>query len=171
MLNPTKWRNADEQKYDTGKLFNCVTADHTRTATIYPMAAPQVSKRTLRVLVADDGADVVSWLGVLLRQAGYEVRTAVNGREACNIAIEFAPDVALLDIGLPDMDGCDVARAIRLHEGGQRTVLVAATGWGEAEDRERTQDAGFHHHLVKPVQSEQLLKLLASIRDSLLASN
>jgi two-component system, sensor histidine kinase len=134
------------------------------------MAAPQVSKRTLRVLVADDGADVVSWLGVLLRQAGYEVRTAVNGREACTIANEFAPDVALLDIGLPDMDGCDVARAIRRTEAGERTVLVAATGWGEAEDRERTQDAGFHHHLVKPVQSEDLLKLLASIRDSLPAS-
>jgi len=115
------------------------------------------------VLVADDAGDVAAWLSVLLRHAGHEVRAAANGNEAVAVAAEFHPQVALLDIGMPGLDGYEVARQIRALPGGETTVLVATTGWGDAEDKARTRAAGFEHHLVKPVPPDKLLALLSEI--------
>ena len=118
---------------------------------------------SLRVLVVDDNEDSAAGLGMLLEMTGNEVRTAHDGIEALGAAEHFRPHVVLLDIGLPKMDGYDVARTIRRQPWGDRTVLIAVTGWGEASDRLRSRDAGFDHHLVKPVDIGGLLKLLAAL--------
>ena len=98
---------------------------------------------------------------MLLRLMGNEVRTAHDGLEAVEVAETFRPDVVLLDIGLPELNGYEVARRIREQPWGRDVVLVALTGWGQEEDRRRSQEAGFDHHLVKPVDLAALEKLLA----------
>jgi len=118
---------------------------------------------SLRILVVDDNEDSAAGLGMLLEMTGNEVRTAHDGIEALGAAERFRPDVVLLDIGLPKMDGYDVARTIRRHSWGARTVLIAVTGWGEASDRLRSREAGFDHHLVKPVDIGGLMQLLAGL--------
>lgn len=117
----------------------------------------------LRVLVVDDNEDSAAGLGILLEMTGNEVRTAHDGVEALGAAESFRPDVVLLDIGLPKMDGYDVARTIRRQPWGERTVLIAVTGWGEASDRQRSAEAGFDHHLVKPVDIGGLMQLLSTL--------
>jgi PAS domain S-box-containing protein len=118
--------------------------------------------RSLRILVVDDNRDSTESLGLLLRLSGHDVRGAYDGLEAIGAADEFRPDVVLLDIGLPKMDGYDVARRLRQEPWGQAMVVIAVTGWGQEEDRQRSIDAGFDHHLVKPVDPLTLLELLAS---------
>jgi CheY-like chemotaxis protein len=93
---------------------------------------------------------------------GHEIRTAYDGLEAVEVVEAFRPDVVLLDIGLPHMNGYEAARAIRQQSWGQSIVLIALTGWGQEEDRRRARDAGFDHHLVKPVDHAALTRLLAS---------
>jgi PAS domain S-box-containing protein len=115
-----------------------------------------------RILVVDDNRDAADSLGMLLRMMGNEVHTAHDGLEAVGAAAAFHPDVILLDIGLPKMNGYEVARRIREQQSGQRVLLVALTGWGQEEDRRRTQEAGFDHHLTKPVEFNALEKLLAA---------
>ena len=95
--------------------------------------------------------------------AGHEVRTAHDGQGGLDAAVEFRPDVVVLDIGMPGLTGYDVARRLRATPGFRHTVLVAVTGWGQAEDRRRTAEAGFDHHLVKPVDPAVLDRLLASL--------
>jgi CheY-like chemotaxis protein len=85
--------------------------------------------------------------------------------EAVEVAGEFRPDVVLLDIGMPRMNGYEAARKIREQPWGNGTVLVALTGWGQEEDRRRSREAGFDHHMIKPVEPDLLLKLLASLAD------
>jgi len=114
----------------------------------------------LRVLVADDNHDAAQTLAVLLEMMGHEVRVAVDGQEAVEAAASFAPDVVLLDIGMPRMDGYTAAR--RIHETRPQAMLIAVTGWGRREDMREAAAAGFDHHLVKPVQPDQLVKLLAT---------
>ncbi|TKS54898.1 response regulator [Luteimonas yindakuii] len=115
----------------------------------------------LRVLVADDEADVGGSLAEALRLSGAEVHLVENGGDALREFDRIEPDVAILDIGMPHVTGYDVARTLR--ERGVRTPLIALTGWGQAEDRERAFAAGFDHHLVKPVAMPMLVDLLASI--------
>ena len=117
--------------------------------------------RALRVLVADDNADAADTLGHLLRAKGHEVRLAHDGEEAVQAAAAFRPDLAILDIGMPKMDGCQAARALRRLPGMERLRLAALTGWGAQEDRARTRDAGFDHHLLKPASPEQVEEVLA----------
>jgi CheY-like chemotaxis protein len=112
--------------------------------------------------VDDERLSVASW-GKLLQHAGHEVRTAHDGLEAIELADEFRPDVVLLDIGLPKLDGYKVAQRLRQQPWGLGIVLIALTGWGQETDRQRTQEAGFDHHLVKPVDPSALLQLLASL--------
>jgi signal transduction histidine kinase len=122
--------------------------------------APASSRR---ILVVDDHLASADALGKLLRIKGHDVRTAHDGLAAVEMADEFRPDVVLLDIGLPKMNGYEVAQRIREQPWGQGMVLIAITGWGQETDRHRSQEAGFDHHLVKPVALPTLLHLLASL--------
>ena len=116
-----------------------------------------------RVLVVDDNPDSAASLAMLLKLAGNETCTAHDGLEAMKTAETFRPDVVFLDIGLPKLNGRDAARRIREQPWGTKMVLVALTGWGQDEDRRRSQEAGFDHHMVKPIDYAVLNKLLASL--------
>jgi CheY-like chemotaxis protein len=111
-----------------------------------------------RILIVDDNSDAAESLAALLRLDGHIVATAFDGHEVFTAARSLAPQVVLLDIGLPGMSGYEVAQ--RLRELGSTARLVALTGYGQPEDRERAQRAGFHHHLVKPVNLGALAQLL-----------
>jgi CheY-like chemotaxis protein len=113
-----------------------------------------------RILVVDDNVDNAESMAGVLRRHGNEVRTAYDGRAAVTQAELFGADVALLDIGLPVMDGYSAARAIRAQPWGKAITLVAVTGWGQEHDRQLSQEAGFDAHLVKPVEPVEVLKLL-----------
>ncbi|MEO6187120.1 MAG: ATP-binding protein [Steroidobacteraceae bacterium] len=114
-----------------------------------------------RILVADDNRDAAESLSMLLEMAGHEVRVACLGREALAIAQVYRPDIVLLDIGMPDLNGYEVARAMRLESWALKVQLIALTGWGQAEDRRKALQAGFDHHLVKPIDPDQLEELIA----------
>ncbi|HYH66202.1 MAG TPA: response regulator [Urbifossiella sp.] len=111
--------------------------------------------------MADDNRDAADSLAMLLRLAGHEVRTAHDGLAAVAVAAETRPDVAVLDIGMPGLTGYDAARRIRAEPWGRGVLLVALTGWGQDGDRQRAAEAGFDHHLTKPVDPEALTRLLA----------
>jgi signal transduction histidine kinase/ActR/RegA family two-component response regulator len=114
-----------------------------------------------RVLVVDDNEDAAHSLAALLAHGGHEVRVALGGEQALALAFEFEPEAVLLDIGMPGMNGLDVARELRRRMGaGVR--LIAVTGWGQAQDRERTRAAGFDFHLTKPVEQSDVEPLLSS---------
>ncbi|HYH66885.1 MAG TPA: ATP-binding protein, partial [Urbifossiella sp.] len=120
-----------------------------------PAAAAAAPGRR-RVLVADDNKDAAESLALLLSMMGNDVRTAADGQEAVEVAAAFRPDVAVLDIGMPRMDGNAAARRIRGEAWGKGMVLIALTGWGQDEDRRRTAEAGFDLHLTKPVDPSTL---------------
>jgi CheY-like chemotaxis protein len=117
-----------------------------------------------RVLVVDDNRDAAESLGTVLELLGAQVRLAHAGPEAIEAVAAYRPSVVLLDLGMPGMDGYEVARRLRARQGGAPLSIVALTGWGQDEDRRRTLEAGFDHHLVKPADIEQLQSLLASLR-------
>jgi len=125
---------------------------------------PSEGAPSRRILVVDDNVDGVETLSRLLRLMGNEVRTAHDGQEALEAAEAFRPDVAVLDIGLPTIDGYEAARRLREQPWGRDMILVALTGWGQDEDRRRSQEAGFDHHLVKPVNAKALREALAGRR-------
>jgi signal transduction histidine kinase/CheY-like chemotaxis protein len=112
-----------------------------------------------RVLVADDLEDSAETLATLLMLNGHEVWTARDGEEALQVAAERRPGIVLLDIGMPRLDGYEVCRRLRMLPWGRDALIVALTGWGQDRDRRQTEDAGFDHHLVKPVDPADLLKL------------
>jgi PAS domain S-box-containing protein len=118
--------------------------------------------RKWRLLVVDDNQDAADSLAMMLRMMGHETRTAYDGAEAIEAAAAFRPEVVLLDIGLPKMNGYDVARRMR-QCWGDGLALVALTGWGQEEDKQRALEAGFDHHLTKPVEATALEKLFALI--------
>ncbi len=115
-----------------------------------------------RILVVDDNRDAAESLAMLLGILGHEVRTAHDG-EAGVAAAEFRPDLILMDLGMPTVDGYEAARRIRAEPWGGETFLVALTGWGADDDRRQTRDAGFDRHLVKPVALDALMKLIAEL--------
>jgi signal transduction histidine kinase len=125
---------------------------------------PPVDQATaaLRVLIVDDNADGADMLGLGLRTLGHATRVAYDGPTALAVAQEFRPQVALLDIGLPLMDGFELARRMRAELGSESPVLIAVTGYGQDADRERTRLAGFAHHLVKPLELDALGALVGS---------
>jgi PAS domain S-box-containing protein len=120
----------------------------------------------IRVLVVDDNRDAALSLATMLRIMGNEASMADDGLAAIAMAESFRPDVILLDIGLPRLNGYEVCRRIRKQPWGQETLIIALTGWGQSEDRRRSQEAGFDHHLVKPVDVEHLKALLRLARKS-----
>jgi CheY-like chemotaxis protein len=116
--------------------------------------------RKRRILVVDDNLDGAESLAMLLKFSGHETHTAGDGYGALQAVSEFRPDVVLLDIGLPGMSGYDVCRALRQQPDGNDLMLIAVTGWGQDDDRQRSLDAGFDLHVVKPVDLKALLKMI-----------
>jgi CheY-like chemotaxis protein len=115
------------------------------------------------VLVVDDNHDGADSLAMMLRALGHFVRVEYDGERGADVAAEWRPDIALLDIGLPVLNGYDLARRLRAADATRSTVLVAVTGWGQLEDRRRSAQAGFDHHLVKPVDPLHLRVLLTAV--------
>lgn len=126
-------------------------------------AAPRSTNRC-RILVADDNRDAAMSLAMMLKLMGNEAQAAHDGLEAVDVAAKFRPDLVLLDIGMPRLNGYDTARQIRQQSWGKEMVLVALTGWGQEEDRRKSHEAGFDFHLVKPVEFAALNNLLAKLR-------
>ncbi|MGE0132251.1 MAG: ATP-binding protein [Blastocatellales bacterium] len=127
-------------------------------------ATGAAATRGLRILVVDDNVDSADMMAMMLQIKGHETRVTHNGPDAIEASLNFRPDVTLLDIGLPEMDGYEVARRLRQQAETRETALIAVTGYGQAEDRKRSHEAGFNHHLVKPVEPEALEALLGSLR-------
>jgi CheY-like chemotaxis protein/anti-sigma regulatory factor (Ser/Thr protein kinase) len=121
------------------------------------------AKSKHRVLIVDDNEEAAEMLGMIIETLGNEVRTAYGGQQGIEIAAEFRPEVVFMDLRMPDMDGFEAARRIRQQQpsGGQAITLVALTGLGQDEDKQRTKEAGFHHHLVKPAKRSDLQELFA----------
>jgi PAS domain S-box-containing protein len=117
----------------------------------------------LRVLVVDDNVDSAESLSQVMRILGYAVAVAHDGAEAVELAASWRPAVVLMDIGMPRMSGLEAARAIRERAGGDRPWLIALSGWGQAEDRRKSSEAGFDHHFVKPVDVESLIELIREL--------
>lgn len=148
-----------------GSEFTVVLPTGRASSRRAPRASTQLplTAKRLRVLVADDNTDSTQTSSMLLELWGHEVRVAHTGQEALDLAAQFMPDVALLDIGMPDMSGYEVAMAMRARPEGKRTTLIAVTGWGQEDDKQAAEAAGFDHHLTKPVDPRQLQPLLESI--------
>jgi PAS domain S-box-containing protein len=117
----------------------------------------------LRILVVDDNRDGADSLTEMLNLMGNDTRTAYDGQQGVDMAAAYQPDVILLDIGLPKLNGYEACRIIRQQAGGKEVILIAVTGWGQEKDRERTLEAGFDHHLVKPVNPQALMTMLTDI--------
>jgi signal transduction histidine kinase/ActR/RegA family two-component response regulator len=124
-------------------------------------SAPAGGVTGLRILVADDNVDAAQSLAMMLTISGNEVRTACDGVEAVEIAKSFVPQVVLLDIGMPRLNGYDACRRLRELDTLANCLIVATTGWGQDDDVQRSREAGFDHHLVKPVETRTLEELLA----------
>jgi PAS domain S-box-containing protein len=118
----------------------------------------QVSRR--RILIADDNQDAMETLKLLLEMDGHEIRTAPNGEAALALADQMVPEVMLLDLGMPGLSGFELAARVRERPWGNQVTIIAVTGWGQAEDRRRSFEAGFNHHLTKPIEFEGLRELL-----------
>jgi PAS domain S-box-containing protein len=125
-----------------------------------PEAGQPMGDRSLKVLVVDDNADLADMLGLVVRAAGHDVRKALDGRSAISAARAFRPDVVLLDLGLPVLNGIEVGRELRRMPETAGARLVALTGWGQADDRRQTRDAGFDDHLTKPTDPARLIEML-----------
>jgi CheY-like chemotaxis protein/two-component sensor histidine kinase len=150
-----------------------------RLPAVPALSAPQAvldgRKRTLttavsrRVLVVDDNEDALHTLSKLVAFEGNEVAEARDGLEAIDVAERFLPEVILMDLGMPNLNGYEAARRIRREPWGLGIVLIATTGWGQEEDRRRTKEAGFDYHLVKPIEPDELCKLLEALAPRRLA--
>jgi CheY-like chemotaxis protein len=119
-----------------------------------------------RILVVDDNRDAAETLAMMLRLEGNEVSTAFDGESAIAATAQFNPEVVLMDLGMPKVDGYEAARAIRRDRSAAEVVLIALTGWGGDVDRRLSEEAGFDRHLVKPVMPTELLELLSSLPPS-----
>ena len=133
------------------------------TEAIAPLETVEQPAPPSRVLVVDDNLDAADLLVMVLQTFGHEVQVAYSGQTALEMAIQYQPDFVLLDIGLPEMDGYEVARHLRQQPQTKDVWLIAITGYGQDSDRQRTQEAGFDHHLVKPVERRKLQNLLATL--------
>jgi two-component system CheB/CheR fusion protein len=124
---------------------------------------PSEQQKRLRLMVIDDNRDAAESMSMLFQLWGHEVECVYDGRAALDTAANFRPDAVFLDIGLPGMDGYEIAERLREIPQTNPMVLVAITGYGQDEDRRRSRDAGIDHHLVKPVAPDTLQKLLDSL--------
>ena len=131
-----------------------------------PIPAASEAGPRWRILIADDLADSADSLALLLESMGHSVRVAYDGEQSLAVGESFRPEVALLDLGMPKLNGYEACRRIRATAWGRDITLVAQTGWGQSEHRRRTRDAGFDHHIVKPIDVDKLMALLRSSRPS-----
>jgi len=132
-------------------------SDHRRTA------------NPKKILVVDDNREAADSMVWLVSTTGHDVRVAYDGHQALSVAATFVPDILLLDLGMPGLNGFEVAKQIRLQPWGESMTLIAVTGWGQERDRRRAAEAGFDAHLVKPVKTSELLSAL-ELRRSIVAS-
>jgi CheY-like chemotaxis protein len=116
-----------------------------------------------RILVVDDNTDVTETMTMLLETVGHHTAFAHDGAQALAAAETYRPQVVILDIGLPDMNGYEVARQLRARSGGSALFLIAATGWGQDADRARARDAGFDLHMTKPIDFSKLQEVIATL--------
>ncbi len=158
------WVTAQSDGLGQGSAFTvqlpALTAIETNSTARIPDIPTNVD--TLRILVIDDNPDATMTLGMLLTLKGYETHTRTSGQAGVEAAKQLRPSVILLDIGMPGLDGYETCRLIREQPWGQRITVIALTGYGQEEDRQRTRDAGFDGHLVKPVDLEALINVLAT---------
>lgn len=159
---------ASSDGYGKGSKFSvtlpCVVQNQPRES--MTQASPHSVLTRRRVLVVDDNEDAAKSLAMLLGIMGNDVKVVHDGLHAVNEAAKFSPDIILMDIGMPRMNGYEACQAIRKLPNGNKPVIVACTGWGQEEDRQRSRDSGFNFHLVKPVDPNSLEKLLANLSDS-----
>jgi signal transduction histidine kinase len=151
-----------------GKGSQFVVSLPIATKVAMPAESPQQSAKPEkifkhRILIADDNVDVAEAFEIMLQTLGHEVAVAHDGLEAVEKAAMFLPDVIVLDVGMPKLNGYDAAREIRRQDWGQHVVLIAITGWGNEKDKQRAEEAGFDLHLVKPVEPTTLSDLLDSL--------
>ena len=161
--------SAESGGQDLGSTFTIrlpVVAGASQDAQPQSDGSGRINPPALRMLIVDDNRDAADSLGMLLRTIGNEIRTAYDGLEALQVAGEFRPEVVLLDIGLPKIDGHEVAQRIRREPWGARVCLIAVTGWSDEADRARSRAAGFDHHLVKPLDTAHLAQLLSAVERS-----
>jgi len=125
-------------------------------------ASSRLESGRMRILVADDNADAADSLAMLLQAEGHVVLTASDGRRAIEVAEAFRPDVVLMDVAMPHVDGLEAAREIRRHEWGAGIRIIALTAWGQETERRRTREAGMDAHLVKPVDPRALAAALTT---------
>jgi signal transduction histidine kinase len=144
-------------------LVETLPAENGMASVVTPLVKASNARMARRILIADDNNDALESLATLLQLSGHEVFTATNGGTALQSVERHLPEVVLLDIGMPLLDGYEVARRIRAQPWGQRITLVALTGWGQDSDRRRSREAGFDSHLVKPLDLETLTDLLARL--------
>jgi PAS domain S-box-containing protein len=130
-----------------------------------PIETAQSTGPSLRVLVVDDNVDTVTTLALLVTESGHDVRTAYDGPAVLEAALDYRPNVVLLDIGLPGLNGFEIAKRLRQHPALQNTVLVAMTGYGGVSDLQRSFEAGFDHHLIKPGDFGKILQILATLSE------
>ena len=157
--NRTVWRDGQGSEFVV--RLPRVAKGESMPTTNHDTPVPQVARR--RILIVDDNEDGAMSLSMLLNLSGHETFTANNGYDALAAFEQIRPDVALVDIGLPGLNGFEVARRIRDLPLGRDAVLVAVTGWGQEDDRTRSRESGFDAHLVKPVNHQELMKLLAKL--------
>jgi len=127
-----------------------------------PGPGPPPGARARRVVLADDHKDGADSLAELLRLKGHDVFVAYDGEQAVDLAETVRPDVMLLDLGMPKLTGCEAAERIRRQSWGARILIIAITGWGQAEMRRQSRESGFDHHLVKPIELSTLQALLTA---------
>jgi signal transduction histidine kinase/CheY-like chemotaxis protein len=135
----------------------------TQTQEQQPPPSGQGQPARVKVLVVDDNVDLVEMLSMVVEAAGHHVRKAFDGRSAISAALEYQPDLILLDVGMPDINGTEVATELRRHQELAGARIVALTGWGQAEDRLRTAEAGFDQHLTKPADPAQIQRILEDV--------
>jgi signal transduction histidine kinase len=128
-----------------------------------PSSRPEPALRQLRIMVVDDNKDAADTFNLLLQSLGQVVCVVYDGASALSVAKTFQPDVVLLDIGMPQMSGYEVARAFPANDTGTKPILIAITGWGQESDRERAQAAGFRYHFIKPMSEPVLRSVLTEI--------
>jgi CheY-like chemotaxis protein len=131
-----------------------------------PAAPPAATGSSRRILIADDNPDVLESFELMLQLLGHEVMTAVDGLEVLEKAEQFWPEVIVLDVGMPKLDGYETARRLRQQPWGRDAVLVALTGWGTEKDKKQSAEAGFNIHLVKPVDAPTIMKHLEKFDQS-----
>jgi CheY-like chemotaxis protein len=150
----------------TGSTFTVTLPLAEAIPTMEPrFALPAANGSTLSILVVDDNRDAADSLAALLRTLGYTVQASYDGKDALSVYESMRPDAVLLDIGLPDVSGYEIAQQLRRAPGGENVLLIAITGWAQADVKSSATAAGFNHHLPKPADIDALLLLLSAHKE------